>query len=119
MTTPVEFMDDGQVTVEIVSRNTGEKRQITYDPLLLLLTCEELEAKHQLPKASNGERTATVAFVVELAQSLADIGIVGCTPNLAVKLWQATSQAVDTVKKNTAETQSSPFGTEPEKTPAE
>ncbi len=110
MTDP-QIMDDGSCTAELENRATGEKRIITFDPLLLLLTCEELEDKHKLPVSESGKRIATVAFVTELCRALHDIGIAGCTPTLAIRLWQSTSDAVTALKKNTSETPSYASGT--------
>jgi hypothetical protein len=71
----------------------------TVDSWILRLTCEYLEEKHKLPETDDGQIHATPEFLRDLAAEL-QIDVPGCTPTMALKLWQVSHEAISTLKKN-------------------
>lgn len=115
-------LTDGQIPYNVRSSEGEVVTSGVIDIIVLQLACEECEAKHKLPTDSDGRLRATAGFLRDLAAELGTLGITGCTPGMAAQLWMAASEQVTALKKNTGETQSSPFGTEsipsPDQSPA-
>jgi hypothetical protein len=109
-------LNDGAMQVQIKHRDGGITES-EIDVVLLQLACEEVEAVHNLPLDNKGCMKPTAQFLKDLSDKLASLGVLGCTPAVAVGLWAAASEKIAELKKNTDQTQSLLSGTE--STPSE
>lgn len=103
-------LNDGALQVQVRHRGGGITES-EIDIILLQLACEECEGRHQLPLDDKGCMKPTAAFLKDLSASLESLGVLGCTPAVAVGLWAAASEQIAALKKNTDATQSLPSGT--------
>lgn len=103
-------LSDGALQVEIQKRD-GATVVSEIDIILLQLACEEVEEVHKLPLDANGNMRPTAQFLKDLSDKLSALGVLGCTPSVAVGLWSAASKGITELKKNTDETQSLLSGT--------
>lgn len=104
-------LSDGAMQVAIKHRDGGETVS-EIDIILLQLACEECEELHKLPLDAKGCMRPTAQFLKDLSEKLAGLGVLGCTPAVAVGLWAAASEQIAALKKNTEAMQSSPSGME-------
>ena len=103
-------LDNGALRFTLKDEN-GVETAHTIDAYLLALTCEETVDEHKLAIVG-GQYKTTSAFIRDLADRLVELGVPGCTPTVAVALWNRSGQEIERLKKNTSTTQTSVSGTD-------
>ena len=68
------------------------------DLLELKLTCEECEKSHTLAVDAENRMQPTAAFLRDLSGRLEQIGVCGCTPTIAYKMWISAAEAMAELK---------------------
>lgn len=86
-------VQDGVIEVKVQGGKLDGKT-LTFDPLIVKLTAEGLEAKHKLEE-QDGRIIPTADFAAELADSL------GCTPIVALHVWAKAAEYFYAVQKKT------------------
>jgi hypothetical protein len=110
-TNPIQ-LEDGLLRFTILNRETGEATKHSLDVLLLRLTCQECEALHNLQADANGSYVVTSAYLADLTNRIAGMGVPECTASIAYQLWGASIRGIDDLQKKTSETPSLPSGSE-------
>lgn len=96
----IETIDDGQFSVRI-SGGPLDGKLVAIDLLQAELACEAVESKH---KSYEQGWIATPPFLADMAIAFQEIGVQGCTPTVAYRLWHITREKYVAIKKNTPPT---------------
>ncbi len=80
-------LSPGTIEFTVGSREEGKSDVWRSDLIVLKILAEELEAKHNLLKQSDGTLAATSEFFAELAGKYVDQGCKTCTPAMAWEIW--------------------------------
>lgn len=100
--TKAPILSDGQLRFRVRHRD-GTETTHDVDLLVLKVTCEQCEDRHQLT-VKDGRIQPTPEFLVDLAGRLAGCGLADCTPTLAWQAWIAATEAMTTLKNAMSET---------------
>lgn len=103
--TEVHKITDGTFNFEILRGDESPPTQHSVDLLLLKMTCEACEVKHEL-KVKDGMFVPTPEFIVDLAGRISTLGVDNCSPTIAMKLWVTAAARVGELKKSIDEPQS-------------
>ena len=103
-------LDSGALCFTLADKKTGEQKECSVDVYLLAIVCEECVEEHKLAIVE-GQYKTTSAFLRDLTERLIDLGVDGCTPTVALALWNRSGQEVERLKKNTSPTPTSDSGT--------
>ena len=80
-------LSPGTIEFTVGSREEGKSDVWRSDLIVLKILAEELEAKHNLLKQSDGTLAATSDFFNELAEKYVSQGCKTCTPAMARQIW--------------------------------
>ncbi len=87
-----------------IQRSDGSETEHDADIILLKLASEQCEEKHSL-EVRDGRYVPTPAFLKDLAEQYAELGINECTPTVAHLIWVTVSAEFAKLKKTTDGTQ--------------
>ena len=96
-------LPDGTIRLRI-QRRDGSEETHDADIILLKLASEQCEEKHSL-EVRDGRYVPTPAFLKDLAEQYAEVGIHDCTPTVAHLIWVTVSAEFAKLKKTTDGTQ--------------
>jgi hypothetical protein len=83
----------------LVFGNAKTDKVHTFDLMVLQLTIEQLQGKHNLKADKDGFLQPTPDFLRELAGEMDALGFDGCSPTQAHQIWVTTSVAMVSLKK--------------------
>lgn len=96
---PVVDLQSGILKFNVVDA-AGQRTPGEIDVMVLKLTCEELEQRHNL-NIVDDKYVPTPQFLFDLSESLKTLGVPSCTPTMAMQLWIAAGAGMEDLKKNT------------------
>ena len=94
-----QMIQEGQIIVE-VQGGPHDGKTITMDAMLVKLTAERLEKKHQL-EVDGDQYVATAKFAKEFAEELEGLGY-DSSPSIALAAWGRANQWYVDLKKKTS-----------------